>query len=359
MRRTKLAMVSAAVLTATIAAGPGVSAQDAATAEPGQDVNIMLLPKFLGILPFDQANQGAQEAHAELGGMDGNYTYTGPTAENSVAGQIETLTNAPTQGFDVVLLSNNAGDQIVPAAQAAQEAGTKVVTWDSSIPSAEGESLFVAQVDFDDIGQVMADMTRSILGEDGGQVAILSASPDASNQNAWNAAYLAVLEGDDYANIEMVELVFGNDVSEDSFSEALGLVDKWPELGLIMAPTSVGIVAAAQAIQTEGLCDDIKISGLGVPAEMVEFTLNGCAPEFTLWDFVDLGYLSYYVGYLIATGAIEGVEGDVFEVGRPIGGQTTFEVTTDPTRSDVDGALRVLMGPFTVYNADNVEAAAS
>ena len=87
------------------------------------------------------------------------------------------------------MLSNNSGDQIVPAAVAAQEAGTKVVTWDSPIPSAEGESLFVAQVDFDETGQVMADMARSILGEDGGQFAILSASPDAANQNAWIAAY--------------------------------------------------------------------------------------------------------------------------------------------------------------------------
>jgi rhamnose transport system substrate-binding protein len=31
----------------------------------------------------------------------------------------------------------------------------------------------------------MADMARSILGEDGGKFAVLSASPDAANQNAW------------------------------------------------------------------------------------------------------------------------------------------------------------------------------
>ena len=31
---------------------------------------MMLLPKFLGILPFDQANQGAQEAAAELAEPD-------------------------------------------------------------------------------------------------------------------------------------------------------------------------------------------------------------------------------------------------------------------------------------------------
>jgi len=35
---------------------------------------------------------------------------------------------------------------------------------------------------------------------------------------------------------------------------------------------------------------------------------------------VDLGYLSYYVSYMFATGALEGVAGETFEVGRPISG---------------------------------------
>lgn len=38
----------------------------AAKATPGQAVKMMLLPKFLGILAFDQANKGAEEAAAEL-----------------------------------------------------------------------------------------------------------------------------------------------------------------------------------------------------------------------------------------------------------------------------------------------------
>jgi rhamnose transport system substrate-binding protein len=310
---------------------------------------MMLLPKFLGIAVFDQANQGAQEAHAELGNTEA-LDFVGPTAENSVAGQIDFVTTAPAGEYDVVMLSNNAGDQIAPAAAAAQEAGTKVVTWDSPIPSAEGESLFVAQVDFDETGKVMADMALSILGEDGGQFAILSASPDAANQNAWIAAMQEVLENDPaYASLELLEIVYGNDVSEDSYEQALALVDKHPDMELIMAPTTVGIAAAAQALQTEGLCDQIKVSGLGLPAEMEEYTLNGCAPEFALWSFVDLGYLTYYASYLLATGAIQGVDGETFEAGRM--GQ--FTITKDPTRPDVD-ALRILMGPFSVYNADNV-----
>jgi rhamnose transport system substrate-binding protein len=341
-----IATMGAATLAQTPVAGPS---GEAVTAEPGQDVKMMLLPKFLGILPFDQANTGAEEAAAELQNPT-QFDFVGPTAENSVAGQIEFVTNAPAGGYDVVMLSNNSGDQIVPAAVAAQEAGTRVVTWDSPIPTGEGESLFVAQVEFDETGQVMAEMARSILGEDGGQFAILSASPDAANQNAWIAAMERTLEEEEYANLELLEIVYGDDQSEKSYEQAQALLSKHPDMGLIMAPTSVGIVSAAKAVQDEGLCEDVKVSGLGAPAELLEYTQNGCTPEYAWWSFVDLGYLTYYVSYLLATGAIEGVEGETFVAGR-LG---EYEITKDPTRSDVD-ALRVLMGPFTVYTIDNVE----
>ena len=343
--------IKSLTLAALLAGASGMAMAQAVTLTPGGEADMILLPKFLGILVFDQANEGAEEAHAELGNT-GALQFTGPTPENSVAGQIEILTTATSQGQAVVMLSNNAGDQIVPAAQAAQEAGTKVVTWDSPIPSGEGETLFVAQVDFAEIGVVMADMALSIMGEDGGEFAILSASPDAANQNAWIAAMEEALAADPkYASLQLVETVYGNDQAEESYNRALGLVDSHPELELIMAPTSVGIVAAAKAMQDEGLCETVKVSGLGLPAEMLSYTQNGCAPEFALWSFVDLGYLTYYTSYLLATGALQGVEGETFEAGR----MGTFTVEKDPTR---DAGLRVLMGPFTVYTAENVEAAA-
>ncbi len=327
-----------------------VASGDVIVAEAGQEIATILLPKFLGILVFDQANTGAQEAAAELGAPAPE--FTGPTAENSVQGQIETVTAATTQGVGAIMISNNAGDQLAPVAQAVKAAGLTVVTWDSPIPSAEGEDLFVAQVDFDETGTVMADMALNILGADGGQFAVLSASPDAANQNAWIAALQEVLEADDtYAALELVDIVYGNDQSEDSYDQALALIDKHPDLKLIMAPTTVGIASAAKAMQDEDLCDTVKVSGLGLPAEMVSYTLNGCAPEFALWSFVDLGYLTYYASYLLASGQMEAAPGVTFEAGR----MGTYTIEEDPTR---DAGLRVLMGPFTVYNAENVEAAA-
>jgi rhamnose transport system substrate-binding protein len=326
-----------------------VALAEPVVATPGQDVPMVLLPKFLGILPFDQANRGAQEAHAELGNP-AELLFTGPTPENSVAGQIEVMTNAASQGQKVVMLSNNAGDQIAPAAEAAQAAGTKVVTWDSPIPSGAGETVFVAQVDFGSIGVVMADMAHSIMGGEG-EFAVLSATPDAANQNAWIAAMVETLKDPKYANMKLVDTVYGDDQSEVSYNRALALVDSHPNLKLIMSPTTVGIVASSKAMQDEGLCDKVKVSGLGLPAEMVSYTMNGCAPEFALWSFVDLGYLTYYTSYLLATGAITGAVGEEFTAGR----MGNYTIEEDPGRA---GSKRVLMGPFTVYNNTNVEAAA-
>ena len=324
-------------------------------ATPGKAVKMTLLPKFLGILPFDQARSGAQEAAKELQNPE-PLQYLGPTPENSVAGQIEIVTTAKTQGQNAIMISNNAGDQIAPAAKAARDAGMTVVTWDSPIPSAEGEQLFIAQVDFNEVGKVMADMALSILGADGGKFAVLSASPDAANQNAWIAALNEWLKEPEYAKLQMVDLVYGNDISEDSYNQALALVDKYPDMKLIMAPTTIGIQAGAKALQDEGFCGKegeepkVVISGLGLPNEMVSYTMNGCAPQFALWSFVDLGYLTYYTTYLLATGAIKDEVGETFEAGR----MGTYTIEKDPTR---DKGLRVLMGPFSIYDKTNVEAA--
>jgi rhamnose transport system substrate-binding protein len=314
------------------------------------DLKMVFLPKNLGNAVFDEAHQGALAAADELGVTEG-LQYLAPASGAAGTEQIPIITNATTQGVDAIMISNNAGDQIAPAAQAARDAGITVVTWDSPIPSAEGEQVFVAQVDFDETGVVMADMALNILGEDGGKFAVLSASADAANQNIWIAAMEEVLASDPkYANLELLETVYGDDQSEKSYNEALALVDKYPDMELIMAPTTVGIAAASKAMQDEGLCDTVKVSGLGLPSEMASFVKNGCSPEFALWSFYDLGYTTYYLAYRLATGEIQGVEGESFDAGK----MGTLTIEKDPTR---DAGLRVLMGPFSQYNADNIDAA--
>lgn len=321
------------------------SAQDVVVAEPGLELNMTFLPKFVGVSVFDLANEGAQEAHAELGNT-GTLEYVGPAPTDGADAQIPFITSAVTQGVDAIMISNNGGEVVEPATTSALEAGIPVVTWDSPVPDTSAESLFIAQVDFGETGKVMADMALKLLREEGGKMAVLSAGPDSTNQNQWIAAMQAVMEEnpDTYGAIELTGIVYGNDVSEDSYNETLGLIDEGVDL--IMAPTTVGIAAAAKAVQDEGLCGEVLVSGLGFSPEMQGFVEDGCAQDFALWNFDDLGYLSYYVAYLLASGAMDAEAGVTFEAGRM--GTYTIE-------EQDDGRLRVLMGPFTVYSPENYD----
>jgi rhamnose transport system substrate-binding protein len=318
-------------------------------------VKMILLPKFMGLAVFDEANQGAQEAHAELKNPE-TLLYTGPTPENSVAGQIQIVNDAVAQGQDAIMISNNASDQIVPAVNQARAAGMTVVTWDSPIPSAEGERLYVAPMDFSQTGRLMADMALNILGADGGKFAVLSASADAANQNAWIADMQEALKEPKYAKLQLLDVVYGNDNWDTSYGQALLLVAKYPDMKLIMSPTVVGIKAGAQALQDAGLCGKagetpkVVISGLGLPSEMASFAKNGCAPQFALWSFVDLGYLTYYATYMLHTGTMRGEKGEQFEAGR-LG---VYTIENDPNRA---AGLRVLLG-FKIYDKNNVDTEA-
>jgi rhamnose transport system substrate-binding protein len=336
----------------TAAAATNAPSGTVIKAVPGKSVKMLMLPKFLGNAVFDQAHNGALEAAKELQNPV-DLQYLAPASGAPGTAQIEIVTNATTQGVNAIMFDDNAGEQVTPAILAARAKGITVVTWDSQIPSGQGEQVFVAQVDFDQTGKVMADMALDILGPNGGKFAILSASPDASNQNAWIAAMKNVLATDPkYAKLQLLDVVYGNDQSEQSYNQALALVDKYPDMQLIMSPTTIGIAAAGKALTDNHLCDKVKVSGLGLPSENVAYVKNGCTPEFALWSFVDLGYLTYYTTYLVATGQMTPAPGVQFQAGR----MGTYTITKDPTRPNTN-ALRVLMGPFSIYNKDNIDKA--
>jgi len=67
-------------------------------------------------------------------------------------------------------------------------------------------------------------------------------------------------------------------------------------------------------------------------------------------DFTNLGYLSYYVAYMLAAGDLKAEDGAKFKAGR----MGDYTIKKDPTRAN---GLRVLMGPFSIYDKSNIEAA--
>jgi rhamnose transport system substrate-binding protein len=305
-------------------------------------LTFVLVPKNLGNPYFDTANNGAQEAAGELGVT---VLYQGPAAADATQ-QIQLLNSLIAQKVNGLAISADDSDALVPTGQAAMAAGIPVVSWDSAIGKA-GRVLHINQAVLHDIGAIEIKMALDLTGADGGNIAILSATSTAPNQNAWIEVMKTELQKPEYSKLKLVDVVYGDDDDTKSYNEALGLFTKYPDLKVIIAPTTVGIAASARAVTDKGLIGKVFVTGLGTPNQMREYVKNGAAPEFALWNPGDLGYLSVYVLNALATKQIKGVAGDKFKAGRL--GEYTIQ-------DDPDLGLNVLLGLPFIWNKDNIDA---
>jgi rhamnose transport system substrate-binding protein len=315
--------------------------EPAATEAPAGPKTYVLVPKNLGNPYFDTANNGAQEAAKELGVT---VLYQGSATADATE-QITLLNSLIAQDVDGLAISANDADALVPTGKAAMEAGIPVVTWDSAI-APDGRVFHINQAEAAGIAAVQIEMASKLAGEAGGQIAILSATSTAPNQNAWIELMKAVLEQPEYANLELVTTVYGDDQDEKSYNEALGLFTTYPDLKVIIAPTTVGIAASARAVQDQNLVGKVFVTGLGTPNQMREYVKSGASPMFALWNPADLGYLAVYALDALATGKITGAVGDKFTAGRL--GEYTVEENSDI-------GLNVLLGVPFIYNIDNID----
>jgi len=144
-----------------------------------------------------------------------------------------------------------------------------------------------------------------------------------------------------HPDIELVQVVYGDDDDQTSFDRTAALLQTYPELKGIVSPTTVGISAAARYLSTSEYKGQVALTGLGTPNQMREYVEDGTVTAFALWNPADLGYLAAWAAQALITGEITGAEGDTFVAGK-LG---SFEVG--------EGAS-VLLGDPYVFDADNI-----
>ena len=299
-----------------------------------QDMRIALVVKALGIGFFEAAAKGAEEAAAELGGVE--IIYTGPT-DTTAEGQIEVINALIAQKVDAIAISANDLDALVPALKKAMDRGITVISWDSGVATA-GRQMHLNPSSNSLIGNMIIKLAADNL-PDGGDVAVLSASATATNQNIWIDEMNKV--AGNYPGINVVAIVYGDDLADKSYREAQGLMARFPDLKAIIAPTTVGIVAAAQAVTDAGKIGEINVTGLALPSEMAGHIDSGASISFAIWNPIDLGYAATMIAYNLAKG------NDVAEAGKTISMGRMGDVLLD---DDLSGAMS---DPF-VYDASNV-----
>jgi rhamnose transport system substrate-binding protein len=307
-----------------------------ATAAHAENVKIGLVVKSLGNGFFDAANKGAEEAAKELGDVE--IIYTGPTKATAEA-QIEVVNALIAQKVNAIAISANDPDALVPVLKKAMDRGITVISWDSGV-APEGRQLHLNPSDTNLIGETIIKLAADYLPE-GGEVAILSASSTATNQNAWIEAAKKVLP-EKFPKINLVATVYGDDDSAKSTDEAKGLLKSYPNLKAIIAPTTVGVVAAAQVVTDENLIGKVNVTGLALPSEFKKFIDNGASQAVALWNPIDLGYSAVQISYQLAAKKAEAKPGATISIGR------VGSITLDDTNS------AAMAAPFQ-FDKSNIE----
>ena len=299
-------------------------------------LKVFVIPKNLGNSYFTTADSvktgGALAALASLGETG---TETSGTADTP-ASQIPAIQAAISKGANALIISATDPTALCPTLNSAMKRGIVVITYDSDAPTCR--DLFINQASSQAIGAIEVDLLAAQI-HDTGQIAIVSASADDTNQNTWIMYMKQELKK--YPKMTLVSTVYGNDDTATSTQVTEGLLEQYPNLKGIISPTTVGIAAAAAVLDTAKYRGKIALTGLGTPDEMKKYVADGTVKSFALWDPANLGYLAAYAAVEWASGKINGTAGQTFTAGK-LG---TFTIGADHT---------VLLGPPYTFNASNI-----
>lgn len=258
--------------------------------------------------------------------------------------QVSVIQSLISQGVDSICIAGNDENALEAALTEARDAGIKVSCLDAKVNVASRQT-FVNQAGTEEIGQALMDAVLDISGGEG-DWAILSATSQATNQNAWIEAMKAKMTDEKYSKLNLVEVAYGDDEPQKSTDQTQALLSKYPDLKVICAPTTVGINAAAKVLQDNKSA--VKLTGLGLPSEMAEYIgddADHSCPYMYLWNPIDVGRLGAYTSMALVDGTITGASGDKFTAGD-MGDYTVVDAA--------DGGTEVILGAPFKFDASNI-----
>jgi len=263
----------------------------------------------------------------------------GPS-EATASSQVSYINTLTTQKVSAIVISANDANAVAPALEKAANAGIKVVSYDSDT-APQARQIFINQANSEDLGRSQVQLLAKQINNEG-QIAILSATANATNQNTWIKFMKDELKKPEYSKMKLVKVAYGNDDDQKSFQETQGLLQAYPDLKGIISPTTVGIAAAARYLQSSKYKGKVQLTGLGTPNQLRKFVKDGTIQGFELWDPGKLGQLAGYAAVALASGEISGAQGDKFKAG-------------DMGEKEVGANGEVLLGPPTVFDKNNID----
>ncbi|GAC1514270.1 MAG: substrate-binding domain-containing protein [Gemmatimonadaceae bacterium] len=268
------------------------------TASPtaGHRPVIALMPKAKGDPYFISARQGAEAAAKELG-VD--LLWDGPT-DLDPAKQNEVVEAWITRGVDAIAVSVENKTAISTVLRKARGRGIKVATWDADSEK-DARDFFVNQATPQGIGYTLTDEAARIMGGRG-EMAIITASMSAANQNEW-IRYIKERMAQKYPAMTLVAIQPSDGDRDRAFAETQTVLKVHPRVKVIMAIAAPAVPGAAEAVKQSGRTD-VKVTGLSLPNMCRPYIKEGVIESIILWNTMDLGALTVHTANALTTGRL-------------------------------------------------------
>lgn len=275
----------------------------------GKKAEIAFVQQNTGNPYFDNITKGFKDACAKLGC---EVTATGPSSADPAA-QVPIIQDQIQKRVSAIAIQASDPKAVLPALKRARARGIEIIAINSDqLP--EVRKAAVTPVDFSKVSAEQMELLGKLMAYEG-EFAVLSATTTAPFQKAVVDGMKKILKEDPkYKKMRLVKVAYGNDEPQKSTTETQGLLTSNRKIKAIIAPTTVALAAAAQAISSSEKKGDIILTGLGQPNDMRKFVKNGTVERFQLWAPYDQGFVGGYLLQGIIDGKIQAAPGVSFEV---------------------------------------------
>jgi ribose transport system substrate-binding protein len=222
----------------------------------------------LQALFFNQINDGAMDAANEFGAdvqvVDSN---------NDPDRQVRAIESFVTQQKDAIIVVAIDVNGIVPALQAARDAGIPVIAIDAQVASPPANA-FIGVDNYgagQEAGQYTLDYINDALGGTA-KIGIVGAL-NSFIQNQRSDGFIEVLG--DVEGVEIVNVVDGQNQQERALTAAENLMTGNPDLDIVYATGEPALIGSIAAVESQGRTDSVKIIGWDLTEQAVRAIEEG------------------------------------------------------------------------------------
>ena len=336
-----LALIMVLSMAACGAKAPAEEAPEAdapeaeAPVEEAVELDIVSIPKLVGVAWFDRMDGGGQEWVSANGGT---FYQNGPSTADAAL-QLQTLQDAITEGANVIHVVPNSTETLEVAMAEARDAGIIVLSHEA--PGAENVDYDVEAFENDAYGEHFMKILAEQMGEEG-EYAIIVGSVQAQTHVAWADAAVAYQEAN-YPNMKLAcDYIESGEDHDTAYNKTKEALKTYPNLKGIIGCSVIDPAGAALAVEEAGLVGEVTVIGTSVSDVVGSYLESGAVYMFSSWDTSATSYAMCEASKILAeggeitTGTNLGAEGyeSVTVDGKVIYGAAWLDFTVDNYKDD-------------------------